>query len=229
MSDQNTQGASETPSTSDSSQDGGDQTLEQVYKQFNVDEVANDFQPQRQQQQQQAPAENAMPDPVLDPSGHRNWQAQQSNVFKQSLQAIHGQLTQLQVERMKAQEETDIRQAVSRVKEKIGGTLDDDFIEIALGQKARRDPKFLSIYQNRGKNPNAWNAALGAVANEFKGKFQYRTDPQLTENTRAAKQSTQTSLTTKDQDDRSPLEKRLEGKTGREFTAEWDRMVHGGQ
>lgn len=239
MSDDNQQVSSQEQTPSASSQTGGnepaEQTLEQVYQQFKVDDVANNFQPQRPQQQQQqqqqqvsAPAADAVPDPVLDPAGYRNWQAQQSGVFRQSLQAIHGKLTQLEMERLRAQEETDIRQAVSRVKEKVGGTLDDDFIEIALGQKARRDPKFLAIYNNRSRNPQAWNAALGAVASEFKSKFQYRTDSQLTENTRAAKQSTQVSLTAKEPDGSNPLEKRFEGKTGRDFDVEWDRLVHGG-
>ena len=62
-------------------------------------------------------------------------------------------------------------------------------MEIALGLKARRDPKFMSIYQNRHKNPAAWNAALGAVAGEIKSKVQFRQDSQLTENVIAAKEA----------------------------------------
>jgi hypothetical protein len=56
-----------------------------------------------------------------------------------------------------------------------------------------------------------------------------KVDPQLTENVRAAKASTQSSLTTKDQGSDNPYEKFLnEANDPRDFAARWDRLVHGG-
>ena len=213
------------------STEGNEQTLEQVYEKFNVEEHASEFHPQQQPQQrveqqqpqhQQPPLGAEIPDPVLDQAGFKSYLAKQDSTVKQTLAGLSQFQQQLYVQEQRRREEADIRSAVQTVKEKIGD-IDDDFVEIALGQKARKDPKFLSIYQNRGKNPGAWKAALGAVANEFKGKYQFRQDSQLTENVRAAKQSTQSSLTAKESASNNPIEQKLaEAKTDAEFQRYWD-------
>ena len=205
-----------------------EQTLEQVYKQFNVDETAQQFQPSAPQQPSQpaAPQQpmSEVPDPILDPQGFKSWSTTQAKSTQEALSKLHQTQQQIYVAEMQRREEADIRSAVQKVQEKVGD-IDSDFVEIALGQKARKDPKFMSIYQNRNKNPAAWNAALGAVASEFKGKYQFRQDPQLTENLRAAKQSTQGSLTTKDTSSANPIEEKLSGaKTQAEFDRMWREM-----
>lgn len=207
------------------------ETLEQVYEKFSVDDAASSFrptQPQPQVPQYTAPAPSApnVPDPVLDPTGYRNWAAQQENVMRQSLSHLNETVGAIQARIIRQAEEADIKAAVSTVKSK-GVDLEDDAIEIALGVKARQDPRFMQLYQNRDKNPRAWNAALGAVAGEIKSKFQFRQDSQLTENVRAAKQST--SQTTKEQPSENSLERRLaEAKSPKEFDAIWARAVSGG-
>jgi len=218
------------------------ETLDQVYAKFNVDQQAQEFSPQRQQapqpqQQYQAPPVQpqtmdafgaSIPDPILNPDQHKAWLASQNTHIRQALSSLHGAQQQMAAERMRQKEEADIQKAVATVKAKVDG-VDDDFIEIALGQKARKDPRFLSVYNNRDKNPQAWNAALNAVSNEFKQKFAFKPDAQIAENVRAAKQSTQTSLTTRDKSGSgNALEQRLEGKVGREFDAEWRKIVSGG-
>lgn len=216
------------------------ETLDQVYAKFNVDQQAQEFSPQRQQAPQQpqyqAPpvqpqtmeAFGSVPDPIMNPDQHKAWLLSQNTQIRQALSHLHGAQQQMAAERIRQKEEVDIKNAVATVKAKVEG-VDDDFIEIALGQKARKDPRFLSVYNNRDKNPQAWNAALNAVSNEFKQKFAYKPDAQIAENVRAAKQSTQSSLTTRDKSGSSnPLEQRLEGKVGREFEAEWRRIVNGG-
>ena len=209
-----------------------EQTLEQVYKQFNVEETAQQFQPQPQSAPQQPsqpaapqqPMATEVPDPILDPQGFKSWSATQAKSTQEALSRLHQTQQQIYVAEMQRREEADIRSAVQKVQEKVGD-IDPDFVEIALGQKARKDPKFMSIYQNRHKNPAAWNAALGAVASEFKGKYQFRQDPQLTENLRAAKQSTQGSLTTRDTGSANPIEERLgSAKTQAEFDRMWREM-----
>lgn len=208
-------------------------TLEQVYSEFKVDDVAQSFQPQVQQAQQprQEPPSHfdSIPDPVLDSQGFKTWQATQTKEIRQALSGLQAHQQALAVAEIRRQEESDIKTAVAAVKEKVGGDIDDDFIEIALGQKARKDAKFNTIWQNRHKNPQAFRAALNAVGNEFKSKFQYRQDPQLTENARAAKQSTQSSLTTKEDTSQNPLEARLAAaKDPREFERIWQQSISGG-
>lgn len=208
-------------------------TLDQVYKEFNVEAEAANFRPQQQapQQQQpqvqpQQPPSNQVPDPVLRPDDFRSHYAADINTLRTSQSQLASQLQTMTAAAQRQVEEMDIRAAVDSVK-RAGFEADPDFIEVALGQKARQDPRFLSVYNNRAKNPNAWGKALAAVANEFKGKYSFKADPQLTENVRAARQSTQTSLTTKDAPSGNQLEDAFKGKSGRDFDAAWsDHMKH---
>ena len=226
--------AEETQSTSTEQGTSTEPTLDDVYKKFNVEEAASEFQTQPHQQPQQQPQPAAqpqpalgaeIPDPVLDQAGFRSYLARQDQSVKQTLQGLTHFQQQLHIAEMNRREAADIDSAVKRVQEKIGGEVDSDFVEIALGMKARKDSKFKSIYQNRNKNPAAWNAALGAVANELKGKNQFRQDSQLTENVRAAKQSTQTTLTTKQDDSTNSLDSRLaNAKSQSEYDQIWQQI-----
>lgn len=206
-------------------------TLEDVYQTYKVEDAASQFQaqPNPQPQPQSRPLDEAtIPDPVLDSQGFKNWQAQQTGQLRQAVLEARGQSEAVARYLSQQKEEADIQKAIGTVKSKVPD-LDDDAIEIALGIKARKDQRFMQIYKNRDKNPQAWNAALGAVGNELKSKFQMRTDPQLTENVRAAKASTQTSLTTNQQDSGNPLEKFLnDSKDSRDFESRWNKLVHGG-
>lgn len=174
-------------------------TLDKVYQEYNVEEMARQFRPQataqemQPQQRQDIPQQQpAVPDPILDADRYKQYVSnQQTEVssLKQSLKQLQDTFGAIAAQQVKAREEADIKDAVQLVK-KAGFEHDDDFIEIALGHKARQDPKFLAVYQGRYQNPKAWRAALGAVANELKNKYAFKTDPQLTENVRAAKSST---------------------------------------
>ncbi len=222
----------QTPSTEQatSTESTAEPTLQEVYKQYNVEEAASEFNPQRQEPAQPAAQPQSqnlgteIPDPVLDQAGFKSYLAKQALETRQALSTASQFQQQLYVAEQRRREEADIKSAVQTVKEKIGD-IDDDFVEVALGQKARKDPKFAAVYQNRGKNPTAWRAALNAVAAEFKGKYQFRQDPQLTENVRAAKQSTQSSLTAKESASDNPIEDKLsKAKTDAEFSREWERL-----
>ncbi len=209
-------------------------TLDQVYKEFNVEETAANFQPQRQQQeprqtQQQVP--DSVPDPLLDANGFKAYQARQAQVAQKHgdvLSQLTSTVAQMRAEEQRQKEERDIGAAVQKVKE-AGFEADNDFIEIALGQKAKQDPRFLAVFNNRGKNPAAWNKALAAVANEMKGKFAFKTDENLASNVRAAKNSTQTTQTTAADTQGNSVEKHFAGiKDPRAFANEWERYVSNG-
>ena len=236
MAEAQEQSQSASPDTS--TEQTTEQTLEQVYKTFNVEETASQFHQEPVQRQEQAPARQEtaspnlgaeIPDPVLDQAGFKSWLATQNTDLRKTLGELRQTQQRLAVGEMRRQEESDIKVAVQTVKEKIGGDIDDDFVEISLGMKARRDPRFASIYAQRHKNPAAWRAALGAVSNEIKGSHQFRQDHQLTENVRAARQSTQTSLTAKGQGNENPTEKALAGaKTQQEFDRIWSQTRDSG-
>jgi hypothetical protein len=205
--------------------------LDQVYKDFNVEDAAQSFraQPQTQQPQNFQQPKPTIPDPVLDADGFKNWQAQNTTQTHQALHTIASEISGFKAEMHKQKEEADIKAAVSKFKE-IAGDVDDDMVEVALGAKARKDSRFLAVYNNRGKNPAAWNAAVSAYANDFKAKNQFKTDPQLTENTRAAKQSTQTSQTTKESSQSSnPIDSALsKASNPAEFARTWESILGSG-
>ena len=208
-------------------------SLDDVYKKFNVEETAKQFQPQPpapptpQYQERPEQQPTAAPDPVLDPDAYRRWasgQATDVSTLKQSIKQLQNTFGAIAAREMKAREEADIRDAVQTVK-KAGFEHDDDFIEIALGQKARQDPRFMNLYQGRHQNPQAWRAAVGAYANELKGKYAFRADLQLAENVRAARNST--SATPNKTEAKTSAEEYLEeAKDPAEWQRRWDQMVN---
>ncbi len=202
-------------------------TLDDVYKEFNVEEVAKSFEATPQPKYEAPKPEQVnVPDPTLDVDGFQRWAQGVHSAdaeIKQTLHRVSEQLTNFQQERQRNQEEADIKNAVSKLKEKVDA--DDDFLEIALAHKARKDPKLLSVWENRHKNPKAWDAALKAVGNEFAGKFALKSDPQLAENTRAMKASRDQMATTQKE---SPDDK-WANMSDNEFSHEWSRLVGGTQ
>lgn len=177
-------------------------TLDEVYKQFNVEATANEFVQNTQQQQpppqnfQQTEAPINVPDPISDPDGFKQFvlhDQQNRQSLSKALQTVSQQLTEQQQKQLRSQEEADIKQAVDLINEDLKA--DPDFVEIALGAKARKDPRFLKLYENRAKQPDAWKAALKAYAGELEGKFSFRSDPQLAENQRAMRTSQQAMAT----------------------------------
>ena len=174
------------------------QTLEDVYKQFNVDDAAQQFtaQPvqntptQSFQPTPQAPVNSFIPDPISDPDGYKQFMLasqQQSSALGQTINQLNSKLSQIEKERQQQIIEADIGKAVAKVNNKVKAS--PLMIELALEKKAREDARFMKVWDNRHKNPKAWDAALDAVTNELQGELSVRTDPQLTENQRALKAS----------------------------------------
>lgn len=178
------------------------QTLEDVYKQFNVDDAAQQFTaqpvqntPPQNYQPPQQPAyqpnyQPSIPDPISDPEGYRHFMLasqQQNSALGQTISQLTGKLSHMEKERQQQQIDADIGKAVAKINSKVKA--DPLMIELALEKKAREDVRFMKLWDNRYKNPKAYDAALDAISNELQGKFTVRTDPQLTENQRALKAS----------------------------------------
>lgn len=206
-----------------------EQTLEDIHKQFNVEEAASEFQarPAQQQQQRQEPQRQdlVVPDPTLDTEGFKKYMSgiqSQDAEIRQSLYSINDRLEKQEQERVRGQEEADLKAAVNKVKEKVD--LEDDFLEVALAHRAKRDPKFMNLWVNRSKKPEAWEAALNVVANDIGKKFSARQDPQLAENQRAMKVSRDQMATTQKPDANEKWSKLDAG----EFQQEWQKLVSGG-
>ena len=186
-------------------------TLEDVYKTYNVEETAQSFsakqseqQPQPQQQTQHVqPVQDQnipIPDPTLDPTGYKAWESARYKdqiALRQALHGMAGEIQKDRIARAQAAEEADIKKAVESVNQHLGeAKLDPDVVEISLGAEARRDKRFLSLWENRHKNPKAYQEGVKAFAGKLAKKFAMRVDPQIAENHRALKEATSTKATT---------------------------------
>ncbi len=170
--------------------------LEKVYSDFTIEDTAASFQPAPQPPAQpvtQAPPK--APDP-FDPN-FGQWQGAVSNQVTSLTQAVTqaaGKLNQIERQIVQRQVEADIKQAAGTIASAAG--IDPEIAEVHLEVTARKAPKFKAIWENRGKNPKAFEAAIKAVSELAKEKYTVRQDPQLAENQRAMKVSQQQMATT---------------------------------
>lgn len=172
---------------------------EQVYKDFGIEEQAASFQPENKTQAQPTNQPQAQPFKVPDPfdPGFPAYQAQLATgvtSLNQALQATRTELGTLRQELHSERTEADIKRAVGTIAEKSG--LDPKFAEVAFQLRAKEDPRLLQVWNNRAKNPAAFNKALEAVASEFKQTYTVKQDPQLVENQRAMRAGQQQMATT---------------------------------
>lgn len=200
-------------------------TLDDVYKQYGVEGVSRQF--QAATAPKPLPTEEPIiPDPVLDPESYKRFQMdqfQRNRQLQESLNQYGSVVSDIVAKEQHRQLEADVNRAVDYVKSKIEGDVDRDLLEVALDLEARRDPRFMQMFEQRGKNPEAWNKALDAFSRKASSKFAMRADPQLVENQRAIKASQQQSGTT-----RAPAkEDDWEGLSGSEFEAKWRQLAGG--
>jgi hypothetical protein len=206
---------SEAPAQTSTEAPAVESTLDDVYSKYNVEDTAQQFsaqpekQPQQHQQQQpQAqPVQDAhvsIPDPTLDPAGYKSWETaryrdQQS--LRQALHSVAGKLNAYEQAAARQAEEADIKRAVEQVNGHLGESkLDPDVVEISLGAEARRDARFQVLWNNRHKNPKAFQEGIKAFSSKLAKKFSMRADPQIAENQRALKEATSTKATTTPED-----------------------------
>jgi hypothetical protein len=144
---------------------------------------------------------------------------------KQALRNLESQLQARDQAAFAEREEADIRKAVSKVNEHLGESkLPDDFVEVALGVEAKKDPRFFTLWSNRDKKPEAFNAAVKAFAGKLGKQYSLRADPQIAENQRALREATSTKATTAAEPSRDEKLAKLQGK---DFDAAMSRIRQG--
>lgn len=198
--------------------------LEKVYTDYKIDDEAQTFQPQTTQAPAPQQAPQVAPKPAFDPfdprfPDHMERVARAAAEAQNQLHQIKGELTKHQRELHTERVNADIQKAVATLTE--GNNLKPKMVEFALQAKAAEDPRFLKIWENRSKNPQAYSAALKALKGEFEAEFVVRQDPQLAENQRAVKAAQQQMATTKTS---SPNDK-WESMTPAERQAEVRRII----
>lgn len=203
-----------------------EQTLDDVYSQFNVEQAAQEFQATPTPKEPEKPAE--VPDPTIDLEGFKSWGkkiSSQDDEIRQTLYSINERLTKQDQERIRGQEEADLQGAIDVIKEgneALQGK--DKLLKAYLNVAAYDDPKLRTVWESRNKNPDAWNAVISVMKNQVAKEFNVTTDPQLAENQRAMKVSRNQMATTPKVDADEKWKDLDQG----EFQQEWSRLVSGG-
>lgn len=215
----------------DTQQPAAEPTLDDVYKSVQFD------QPQVPAQQPAAPlpivqqphqpaAPSSVPDPY-DSEAFKAYMARQgaeTSELKQALSNTVGFLTGLQRQEAIKAMDADIQAAVKVVGE-VAGIDKPKVVEAWLDGKAREDARFKQLWDNRSKNPAAWNNALKAVAREMQKDFSVQVDPKLAAAQQVRRISQSQMATTQQDDDKEPD---WASKTGSDFEAGWNSMVNRG-
>ena len=167
-----------------------------------------------------------MPDPY-DTDAHKAYLAnlaQQGAVTQQGLAAIAQFLTTQQQASAQAKIETDIKSAVDTVKAAGFEHPNAKVIEALLDAEARSDVRFKKVWENRDKNPTAWNNACKAVASKFQKDFDVKVDPDLVaaQRARKASQNAMATTTAESADDK------WDGMKDEDFSHNWQQLIQGG-
>jgi hypothetical protein len=122
-----------------------------------------------------------------------------------------GYLTEQQRQAAAQATRADIEKAVEAINEVVKHPK-SKVIEAALDGMVREDPRLKAIWNNRGKNPTAWNNALKIVTKSIAEDFSVKVDPNLVAAQRARKDAQRQMATTNAPDEairsKSGLEKR---------------------
>lgn len=197
-------------------------SLDEIAKEFSVDEQVSQFQAHPQQANQDV--EQYIPDPISDPDQYNRYIRQQNSTIdnvNKTVKALSEKLSAHENRMIQQQVEADLNRAVATVNKKLG--VEAEMAEIALRMEYEKNPSFQKIWDNRSKNPQAFDKALNAVADKYANKFAVKQDAQLTENQLAAKKSLQTMNKSPSPDQNSKWENLGQG----EFEREWERMKRG--
>lgn len=197
-------------------------TLDDVIKEYNVN-----LEPEAQAQPAAAPAaQSNSPLQKFDPldDGQVSSFVEQINtgqsVLNNQLNEVRSELTNLRQERAQLQIETDINKAIGTLNENLN--LDPKLVRVHLEYTAQEKPGFKALWENRNKNPQAYQKGLEAIGREMRDTYSVRQDSELTANQQAIKQS-QKSMATKSGADTSDnsIEAQL---AGAKNSAEWNRI-----
>ncbi len=197
-------------------------TLEDIAKKYNVEDQIKSFtaqpaQPSKPTVPQYQP-QSSIPDPITDPDGWRNYQATHS----QHVTGTINEIAQTVAEMRRSQEQERLNAEVNKAATSLAdrAKIDPEFAELLLEKRYRDNIVFKRIWDNRYANPKALEEAIGVIANEASKVFQVRTDPQLVENQRAAKNSQKAMATTSSKQPGDDMMNMSDS----DFEREWQRL-----
>jgi hypothetical protein len=141
-----------------------------------------------------------------------------------SLQEFRGNQAQMAQKAAMQQLEEDISKATEFVS-KEAGIDNKDLAHFELDNRARTDPRFKTLWENRSASSAhkaAFDKALKVISKEISKKYEVRADPTLVANRRALKASQNSSATTDKDDSADDSWGQLQGV---DFQRKWEAMV----
>lgn len=210
---------------SSETQEAPEESLDDVLKDFPIEDAAKSFSAQPSQREPEVPEVN-IPDPSYDPEGFKKamtGMVTNDRKIEQTLNQVSEQLKGLEQQRARAIEDEDIASTVEKIQESVPQLQGKDrLVKGYLGAMASEDQRITRVWEQRKQNPAAWNRTLNAITKQLAKDFEFTADPQLTQDTRAMKASRDQMATTKQED---PNDKFKSMKPG-EFDQFWQNLVN---
>lgn len=218
----------EAPQTEAAQVETPEPSLEDVYKEAGSSAQPVTEQPRQPEAPRQPavtqPPEIVVPDPYDTPA-HKAFMATQANeltALKQGFTQLAQHLgTQARADAERAMR-ADVSKAVETMKQAVPD-LDEPVLEAFLDGQARKDPRFQTLWNNRAKNPEAWEKAVKAVSRDLAGKVSVKVDPKLQAAQQARKIAQGAMATTA----ASSPDDKWDGMKQEDFASNWERMVNG--
>ena len=208
-------------------------TLDDVYRDAGLDKVSAQETQHTQKQETTQQTTKAEPSSIPDPYDTENFkaflarQAAGTTELQKAVGEVAKFLTAQQQEKAFAQTKADIDKSVQAIDEvvQIGKP---KVIEAYLDGMVREDPRMKALWENRTKNPAAWQNACKVAAKKMAEEFSVKVDPDLQKAQRARKDAQKQMATTADDKKTNPLEDRLGAAQGADFARSWEALVSGG-
>ena len=210
-------------------------TLDDVYRESGLDKETTQAvtQTATETKTTEEATKKVEPSSIPDPFDTENFkaflarEAAGKTELEKAVRAMANHLSAKAQQEVVATTRADIDKAVGAINEVVNYPK-PKVIEAALDGMVREDPRLKAIWNNRGKNPGAWNNALKIVTKQIAEDFSVKVDPSLVAAQRARKESQKQMATTANDSGASPLEERLGAAQGEEFEREWGKLLgHG--
>lgn len=207
-------------------------TLDDVYRQAGLDQPPAAAQPPAAPPPSNYPdagigyppshAPAAPPDPYDTEAFRAYMQQQQAGMttLQNATVQVATYLSQLQAKEAQAALKADISAAVATANEIVKHP-NARVVEAMLDAKARDNPQFKALWDNRHRNPAAWNSALKVVSREIAKEFDVKVDPRLVESQRALKTAQRQMATTAPEEP----DKSWDGLNASDFDQKWQQLL----
>lgn len=206
-------------------------TLDDVYRDAGLDKETTTTTVTSAPRQERTEA-RVEPSSIPDPYDTENFkayiarQAAGTTELEKSVRQLTGFLSKQIQDQQIAATRADIDKAVKAIDEVVS-LGKPKMIEAYLDGMVREDPRMKALWENRGKNPVAWENATKIAAKKMAEEFSIKVDPSLVAAQRARKEAQKQMATTAPEPE-NPMEERLAKAQGSDFDAEWQRLVSPG-